>query len=191
MKLLVAPNRKRSGQIMAEACIGLALMVFTWLIVTYSLYMANNHIRTEMAARYAAWYAGNNNGTAPTPANIDQYFFFQSGLSVVHNWQAEGIADALTGATPPANSYTSDGSGNNGPWRMAVEFGLVDPNMSPIPYPFNMVRSVPFMGDPGFSIGDRDACQWDGDSDTWSDWSDAAKGVWNALSSNVKDLFSL
>jgi len=53
-----------TGQMMPEACIGLALMAFVWVVSAYSLFMANNSIRTEMAARYAAWYQGASGGSA-------------------------------------------------------------------------------------------------------------------------------
>jgi hypothetical protein len=196
MKLLVASYHRRSGQIMAEACIGLALMVFAWIIITFSLFMANNQIRTEMAARYAAWYAGNNNGTAPSTANIDQYFFFQSGLSTVYEYpHAADVVDALSGQAPPPNFANTNGSNDKvfGPFKVQVTFGVTDANNSTNPFPFNMLRThVPFMTNSMMSVFSvNSTCQWDGDSDTWSSWTDAAKGVWNMLSSNVKSLFSL
>ncbi len=62
------PNRRRrqnlAGQILTEAAIGLALIVFVWMLVTYVSYMCNNRIRTNMAARYSAWLSGN--GVDPT-----------------------------------------------------------------------------------------------------------------------------
>ncbi len=68
MKLLSSRHHVASAQILAEAAIGLSLMTFAWILIAYSLYLANYKIRTEMAARYAAWYQANNGGTAATRA---------------------------------------------------------------------------------------------------------------------------
>ena len=66
MKLSGAINRpgRRSrrtlaGSILAEAAIGLFLLVFVWLLVCYVNYMCDKRIRTNMAARYSAWLSGN------------------------------------------------------------------------------------------------------------------------------------
>jgi len=185
MKLLVASHRRCSGQILAESCIGLALMVFAWIIITFSLFMANNQIRTEMASRYAAWYQGNNNGTLPSASDIDKYFFFQSGLSTVTNLTPALIPDALAGLN--TTNAVNDSSDGNGPFKVRVSFGPTDPNNSANPSPFNMLTThVPFMTNSMMSIYSvNSTCQWDGDSDTWNSWSAAAKGIWNTISANA------
>jgi hypothetical protein len=192
MKIFPSLRQRTSGQILAEACNGLSLMVFVWIIITYSLYLANYQIRAEMAARYAAWYQGNNNGTAATAAQLDQYFFFQGGLSTVTPQTADGIVDALAGInnTNTSSSYASgDGSGGNGPFKVQVTFGVSSLNSSTNPYPFSMVSSdlkIPFMPSSTFSLTSVNAtCQWDGDSDTWNSWTSAGEGIWNTISSEA------
>jgi hypothetical protein len=172
---------------MAEAAIGLSLMAFVWMILVYSLYLADNQIRTEMAARYAAWYQGNNNGTAPSAADIDKYFFFQSGLTHVNQLQAALIPDALAGLN--TTNSVSDSSGGNGPFKVQITFGVSSLNNNTNPFPFNLLNpsvQVPFMPTNLVSVCSvNSTCQWDGDSDTWSSWSDAAKGIWNTISGNA------
>lgn len=191
MKLLVAPDRRRSGQIMAEACIGLALMVFAWIIITYSLFLANNQIRTEMAARYAAWYQGNNignnNNALPDKSDIDKYFFFQSGLSTVTPLTPALIPDALSGNMPSSNANTNDGTSGNGPFKVQITFGVSDPNSSANPFPFSLLTThVPYMTNSMMSVYSvNSSCQWDGDSDTWNTWTAAGKGIWNTISGNA------
>jgi hypothetical protein len=185
MKMFPSLRQRDSGQIMVEACIGLALMAFAWIIITYSLYLADNQIRTEMAARYAAWYAGNNNGTHPTAANIDQYFFFQSGLSTVSKLTPALIPDALAGQNP--TNAVNDNSDGNGPFKVQITFGVTDPNNSSNPFPFDLLAThVPLMTNSMMAVYSvNSSCQWDGDSDTWNTWSAAAKGIWATISGNA------
>jgi hypothetical protein len=199
MKLLVASYRRCAGEIMAEAAIGLSLMAFVWMILVYSLYLADNQIRTEMAARYAAWYQGNNignnNNAPPNASDIDKYFFFQSGLSVVKTTPGFDMVAAL-GKEPPGSFATTNGiSSPIGPFLVQVTFGVSSLDNNTNPFPFNLLNpsvQVPFMPTNLVSVCSvSSTCQWDGDSDNWSNWGDAAKGVWNMLSSNVKSLFSL
>src|SRR6187455_1793013 len=96
MKIRLFPQRKRSGQVMAEACIGLSIMVFGWIVVTYSMFMANNHVRTAMAARYAAWHKGASS-TAVSDEQLAQLvessFFYQTGVCKVVTKEGEGPDD--------------------------------------------------------------------------------------------------
>jgi len=189
MKLLVASYRRHAGEIMAEACIGLSLMAFVWMIMVYSLYLADNQIRTEMAARYAAWYQGNNNGTVVSASDIDKYFFFQSGLTTVTTLTPALIPDALSGTMPSGKTATKDGTSGNGPFKVQITFGVSSLNNNTNPFPFNLLNpsvQVPFMPTNLVSVCSvNSTCQWDGDSDTWSSWSDAAKGIWNTISGNA------
>lgn len=175
---------------MAEACIGLALMVFTWIIITYSLFLANNQIRTEMAARYAAWYQGNNNGSAPNPSDIDNYFFFQSGLSAVNPQTAALIPDALAGNSP-TNAVNDDTSGN-GPFKVQITFGPTTTPSSSSPFPFSLLSThVPYMTDSMMAYSVNSTCQWDGDSDTWNTWTSVGEGLWNTVKNNAGSVGSL
>ncbi|HEY1789984.1 MAG TPA: hypothetical protein VGJ73_17695 [Verrucomicrobiae bacterium] len=188
MKLLKVINRRILGQVLAEACIGLSLMVFAWIIITYSLFMANNAIRTEMAARYAAWYQANNGGTPATGPQLDQYFFYQSGLSHVNQLTPVLMGDAFEG-TQPTNA--SDYAGEDNPVNVQVTFGVPAPTSSS-PYPFNLLSvHVPLMPNstlPVYSV--QSSCQWDYDSDLWTNASSALSGVWDTLKNDLGSFFS-
>jgi hypothetical protein len=187
MKLFKPINRKILGQVLAEACIGLSLMVFAWIIISYSLFMANNSIRTEMAARYAAWYQANNSGNNNSPATgdqLDQYFFFQSGLSAVPQPEPQPalIGNVIEGNMPTnASSYSG-----NAPYRVEVTFGVTTPS-STSPFPFNLLSvQVPLMPNgtlPIYSVNSY--CQWDDDSDLWTNASQAFSGVWETITQNI------
>ena len=174
---------------MAEACIGLALMAMVWIVLTYSLYLADNHIRTEMAARYAAWYQGNNNGAVASASDIDKYFFFQSGLTTVTTLTPALIPDALSGNMPSGNTSTKDGTGGNGPFKVQITFGVSTLNCNTNPFPFDLLGPnvrVPFMSTNLNTVCSvNSSCQWDGDSDTWNSWTEAAKGIWNTIKDNA------
>ena len=174
---------------MAEAAIGLSLMTFAWILIAYSLYLANYKIRTEMAARYAAWYTGNNNGTLPTTDQLDKYFFMQPGLSSVSMQQAILLPDVITSTTPSGDSYTNDSTSGNGPYRVQVTFGVTSLDDANNPFPFNLLNSsvkVPMMPSTTLSaMSVNSTCQWDGDSDTWNTFSSALSGIWNTIQSNL------
>jgi hypothetical protein len=196
MKLLSELNRRRLGQVLAEACIGLSLMVFAWIIITYSLYMANNSIRTEMAARYAAWYQANNpanqeNGVnmPATGEQLDQYFFYQSGLSSVQQLTPPIlIAQLFQSDVMPTNTQTY--SGNDNPVYVQVTYGVTTPTSSS-PFPFSLLSvQVPLM--PNSTLGVysvNSSCQWDYDSDLWTNASQALNGVWDTLKNNLGSFF--
>ena len=78
-------NESRSGQAMIEACLGIALLTFVFVLVGVSTFMSNNRIRTAMAARHAAWMHGADlydnsaqNREYLNNVNIDNWFFFPS-----------------------------------------------------------------------------------------------------------------
>jgi hypothetical protein len=174
---------------MAEACIGLSLMTFAWILIAYSLYLANYKIRTEMAARYAAWYEGNNDGTLPSAAQLDQFFFMQPGLSSVSNLPPILLPDVITSSSPSGDSFTSDNTGGNGPYRVRVTFGVTSLDDANNPFPFNLLNSsvkVPMMPSTALSaMSVNSVCQWDGDSDTWNTFKSAAEGIWNTISATL------
>jgi len=195
MKFTRAPNRSCSGQFMAEACIGLALMTFVWIILTYSLFMANNDIRTEMAARYAAWYQGaNGSGTIATASQMDQYFFFQSGLSAVKAGTPETVSSFFPPFIPKGLTKLfdlSDGTAANGPFKVSVSFGVSSVSSSSA-FPFNLLSThVPFMPDSNMTnaLSVSSSCQWDGVADTWTSADTVLKVIWNMLKNLVSSFF--
>jgi len=189
MKISRNPRRRCAGQFMAEACIGLALMSFVWIILTYSLFMANNDIRTEMAARYAAWYQGaNGNGTMATTNQMDQYFFYQTGLSTVKPGTPEQVSSFFPPVIPSGLTKLfdlSDGTKANGPFKVSVSFGVSSVDSSS-PFPFDLLNThVPFMPDSNITnaLSVQSSCQWDGVADTWTDSDTVLKVIWNMLTS--------
>jgi hypothetical protein len=188
MKILCSHRRTRSGQILAEACIGLALMVFAWIVITYLLFMGNNQIRTTMAARHAAWYRGAGT-TEATAGQIDQWFFYQSGLSKVEYSKGKGIFDVLAGGSADASKYSAD---EDGPWIATVTFGISDVN-SASQFPFTMLKThVPFMPDSALTQGlsVKAFCQWDEVGNTWTSPGAALKGIFDAIKQVFTSAFS-
>ena len=184
MKIIRSRRCSNSGSIMAEACIGLALMAFAWIIITYSLYMADNKIRTEMAARHAAWYFGATQGKQITADEIDRCFFYQSGVSNIKYTQGKGISD-LFGSSgggsvpPPASTY----AGFNGVMA-TVTYGPKNPHNTDNPFPFSLLNThVPFMPDSFLTncTSVSSSCQWDIVGDTWSTPSKAWAGIMGIL----------
>ena len=191
MKIILSRHSGNSGQFMAEACIGLALMAFAWIMLVYSLFLGTNQIRTEMAARYAVWYQANNSGSAlPSTSDLDKYFFYQTGLSTVGNITPASIGNVIEGTMPSdATTYGGgDGSSANGPFKAEVTF---DPSLAADKFPYNLLKTqVPFMPNSMLTYSKVVSfCQWDGDSDTWNTPGAAIAGVWNALKSSVSSFF--
>ena len=186
MKTLLSRRQSCSGQIMVEACIGLALMAFAWIIISYSLFMANNNLRTAMAARYAAWHKGAG-GSDLTVAQLDQYFFYQPGISKVEYGQGDGIGSLAVGDKAPS---FNDGGG--WPTKAKVTFGVTDINDSSNPFPFSLLKTrVPFMPNSDMTgvLSVNSTCQWDQDSDTWTSPGAALSGLWNMLKGIVSSFF--
>jgi hypothetical protein len=189
MKILFSRQSSRRGSILAEACIGLALMSFTWIILTYSIFMADNKIRTAMAARHAAWYKGNGGGNM-TGAQLDQYFFYRSGVSKVEYGQGEGMLSAVLSKDAPSFS-----SGSGWPTKAKVTFGVNDVNGASNPFPFDLLKTkVPFMPDSAIAevTSVSSMCQWDQDSETWTTPGAALSGIFEMLKSEFspEKLFS-
>jgi len=186
----VAPSGSSSGSVLTEAAIGIALMTFVWIMISYTMFMATNDIRTEMAARYAAWYRGAS-GNAATSNQVDQAFFYQSGLSKVEYGPGEGIGDLLSsgsGDTTTASKYSGDA---NGPFMAKVTFGVSSPSPTN-QFPFDLlITEVPFMPNSYLTncLSINSTCQWDGDSDTWKDPGQAANGILDSLKNIASQLF--
>lgn len=176
-----------SGQVIAESCIGVAIMTFTWILLVYSTYMGTNYIRTAMAARHAAWMKGAQN-TEVSTAQLDQWFFYDSGLTKVEYGKGLGVGDLFSGTTGDRKTY---GDAGNGPFLARVTFGVADTN-SLTKFPFVLLKtSVPIMPAPlldkGLSV--KSWCQWDEVSNPWTSWGEALKGIWNAITSAVSSFF--
>lgn len=145
MKLPVATSRakrcrKRSsaGQILGEAVIGLSLIVFTWIVVTYVNYMCNNRIRTNMAARFSAWLAGS--GVTPAAnGSVPSSFFLSNDTNLVTVSSTKNNL-SLLGISLPSIIVPDPYIYSN-----SVTFGTNNITSSS-PFPFDtLVVSVPFM----------------------------------------------
>jgi hypothetical protein len=94
-----------SGEILAEAAIGLSLLVFVWILVLYVSYMCNNRLRTNMAGRYSAWLSGN--GVDPTANNgaiIAANFFMGDDTKLVEVAPSATSGISVFGITLPSIS---------------------------------------------------------------------------------------
>jgi hypothetical protein len=176
----------RSGQVFVEACIALALMAFVWILITYSLWMANNRIRTAMAARHAAWLAGNVPSLTEeeVTGNIDSSFFYENGL--VKAVRVDGVP--INGSKVPGidldgifaklvNTITID----DGPCRCRVSFGMEKTDLATTTrFPFVLMNAqVPLMPEPVLDnfLSVRSTCQWAKVGYTWGDLRDILKGL--------------
>jgi hypothetical protein len=99
--------RRDSGQILAEACIGLSLMVLVWVLVLFMTYMGNNRIRTAMAVRDLVWLQSNGEDVS----SVSGAFFNSADSGVVTvPAQAGSTALALPAGIPSpwsANATTN------------------------------------------------------------------------------------
>ncbi len=179
-----------SGQVMIEAAIGLALLAFAWIMLSYSMFMATNDIRTVMAARYASWYRGAS-GNAATADQIDHAFFYQSGLSKVEYGPGQGIADLLSSGGNIASTASKYSGDENGPFMAKVTFGpssLSSTNQ----FPFDLLTTeVPLMPNSYLTncLSVFSTCQWDGVGDTWRSPGQAFKGIVDSLKAIVSKFF--
>jgi hypothetical protein len=145
--------------------------------------MGTNSIRTNMAARHAAWLKGAT-GNNPSPAQIDQMFFYQSGLSKVENGSPVTIGELF--ANDAGKDSNGIGSGGRGPFLVTVSFGVDDIN-STQHFPFTLLKAkVPFMPPlPADVITVKSSCQWEEIGDTWTSWADALRGILDSLESII------
>lgn len=181
--------KDESGQVMAEACLAIALLAFTWITVSFAVFMNTNHIRTAMAARHAAWMRGN--GGSPGPDNIGNDFFFQGGVIGVEQMQSIGIGEFIAGN---ADTQKYDGEGN-GPFRYTVSFGMDKADINTTTnYPFVLLKTeLPFMPP---SLPDRytkvqSSCQWEEVNSTWTSFSEAIVWFFEEILSKMGDYFRL
>ena len=187
MKISYSRHQELFGAILAEACIGLALLTFTWIIISYSLYMGDNHIRTAMAARHAAWLRGEKGGDVsdkskePTAADIEGWFFYEKDLTQVSFSRGELPLETLMGGD--RDKY--GGKAGKGPYLAKVTYGIQPDDLSSTTtFPFTLLKThVPFM--PSSLMGNvlsvSSTCQWDEVGNPWKTWAEALSGLWDQL----------
>jgi hypothetical protein len=178
---------------MGEAAIGLALMAFTWILLSYSMYMATNHIRTLMAARHASWFRGMG-GSQITTSQLDQWFFYQSGLSQVNYTQGIGPDQAILsmfGGGSSSVSASSLSSSSDGPYMATVTFGVSDlDSATNMPWIF-LKPTVTFMPSSAMTDGlsVNASCQWDEVGQVWDSIGAAMSGMVSTLENLFSGLF--
>ena len=162
---------------MAEACIGLALLSFVWILISYTSFMTTNRIRTAMAARHAAWRVAKE-GVNPQSISkeINDDFFFNSfatvekGNAPINHAGSIGVP-ILAVPLIPLHGIITDSSAPN---RTRVKFGinLADLNSPSVSYPFSLMNThVPFMTNSLLAglLSVNSQCQWATIKDVWSD----------------------
>ena len=185
----------RSGQVMVEAVIALSLLVFAWIIFTFSTYMSTNQIRTAMAARHAAWLKGN--GEDPSTEAIASNFFYQAELVNVEVGKGSGIGDLIGGSKVAEMDEFADA--DEGPYAARVTFGITTADVASVTsFPFTLMRTeLPFMPPSLMTefLQVESTCQWDDVGETWTDWEKALSGVlktfWNEVKSALGGIAGL
>ena len=185
-KLSKQPNDR--AQALVETSIGIALLIFVWIGTYFATFMGNNHIRTAMAARHAAWTMGENSGSAPSASSIAEDFFYLGGdLVRVDQIGAVGLSNLIFG-DDKEEAMTSAG---NGPYRVKITYGaasLDDANA----FPLTLLRSdLPFMPEQAVStLLEMDAkCQWDETGDSWESVVSALDWIWEEIKSSISGWF--
>ena len=154
----------QSGQAMVEAVVALSLLSFTWILVFYFSHISSAATKTAVAARHAAWSAGNGASVSAGSLRGDAFH----GNMDVNLSQSTGQSGA-TGMLSPGNPI------------LQVVFGLFPPirkaDVSATPRSGTMLRSMttvnlPFM-DSGPDLMTVSAhCEWDSVNKTWDDLDD-------------------
>ena len=169
----VPRHRLESGQILAEAAIGLSLLAFLWILMAFMTYMANNRIRTAMAARDAAWLQSNGESLTGVPS----MFFSGNEVALAKVSQVQQVSFGAVG-----------GPWGGSVWSTTVTFGVQPGSLSGTSqFPFDLLNvHVPFMGKESAAGGPNglgqlssvnSVCAWPSDtSDTWTSLSDALIG---------------
>ena len=170
-------NRHRSGQIMVEACVGISLLAFVWILISYTSFMTTNRIRTAMAARHAAWRVAKEGVNPQSMSKEINDDFFYNSFATVENGDAPvnragsiGVP-ILTIPLIPLHGFIGDSGPPN---RTRVTFGIkpADLNSPNVAYPFNLMNThLPFMTNSmlaGF-LSVNSQCQWPAINDVWSD----------------------
>lgn len=173
-----------SGQVLTEAAIGLALFSFTFVLVIFVTFMATNHLRTAMAARYAAWYRGEGLKEA-SEEQVRDRFFYHDFVKVEYS---EGVG--LMGQFLGANSQDASGVGRvgaHGAKIATVRFGVPDlQDDKAKKFPFVLLNGhFPFM--PASAPKENSflqvssSCQWEETGNPWNSPSDVLAFIWDAI----------
>jgi hypothetical protein len=163
---------------MAEACIGIALLTFIWMLFSFVCYLSNNQIRTVMAARHAAWMMGHNQ--QPTAAALADSFGFDNAGLVQLNPPPKSFDLSVANAVSGNIDYgTSDGA--NSAWLVTVSYGITTNDVKTTSiYPFTLLNThVPLMPDLmlNYSIV-QSQCAWPANTDDqWQDATNAFKEI--------------
>ena len=166
-------RKRKSAQILAEACIGLSLLTLVWIFLSFSTYMANNKIRAAMAARHAAWLQANGESINSVPGA----FFFGGDV---------GLAKAASGKKITLQRLPIVPLWQGSVWSNSVSFGMSSATLAgTTKYPFVLMKTrLPFMPpsllDNFLSVDS--ACGWPGDvGDSYKDWNPITSGISTAL----------
>ncbi|MEI6166887.1 MAG: hypothetical protein WCS52_06810 [bacterium] len=167
-----------SGQALVEACIGLALMALTWVLISHVCYMRINHVRTVMAARHAAWMMGHN----ADAGGIAGSFFYGRDVNFAHIAAPEGLNLSAIGPGWSGADATAQ--------RATVTFGITAEEFEkPDVYPFALMKiQIPFMPSLALTnyLSESSSAVWPADvENTWPDRSDALKGVLSQIAGSV------
>ena len=167
-----------SGQALVEACIGLALMALTWVLISHVCYMRINHVRTVMAARHAAWMMGHN----ADAGGIAGSFFYGRDVNFAHIAAPEGLNLSAIGPGWSGADATAQ--------RATVTFGITAEEFEkPDVYPFALMKiQMPFMPSLALTnyLSESSSAAWPADvENTWPDRSDALKGVLSQIAGSV------
>jgi hypothetical protein len=191
----------QSGQILAEACIGLALLVFVWILISFVAYLSNNRIRTAMAARDAAWLQAKGLSTASVPSA----FFYGDDVQLAKVMPAQQVSLSMPAvvqgiilAQGGGLDSMAYGMQDNYASDATVTFGMTASEVkSTTTFPFNLLNvQVPFMADLDMDnfLSVTSSCAWpgeDGADPTWSKARDVARTPLSAaliLAVTIQDL---
>jgi hypothetical protein len=171
--------RDDSGQAMTEAVIGLSLTGFVWAMIAFMTWMASNHIRTAMAARHAAWMAGN--GGSPTQEALASAFFYESSLVHLEEIEAEDTSDLLGGGLlGDVVGGIVDAMGGER-FAYKVSYGLEEADIGSASFhPFNLLNVVyPFAGNTMLStyLKVDTSAQWEDVNEIWDDALDVIESI--------------
>lgn len=155
---------------MAEAAIGFAMMVCVWILIVFSCWLSNNHIRAHMASRHAAWALGEG-GAGLTKVQIDEGFFYDPDFTQVTYEEGVGMASIVSDVA----HYDRKGVGlsGGGPNIATVSFGLdalTDSKADRFPYLLLKVKApfMPSAPDTADFLKLKSSCQWDDTGDPWA-----------------------
>lgn len=182
--------RDDQGQALVEGSIGVALMAFTWTLLVVLSVMTTNIARTAMAARHAAWLAGNGANAAGIEAGLRTQFFFHTGtlIDLAYGDEEEPEYDA------DDDDVQDTIDSGNGPYKATVRFGAATGTDRTTKLPWSLISTIdlPFMP----PLADLDtlyqvdtACQWEEVGDTWLTAGDAIEGIFNELKKIITDVF--